>query len=491
MQERNQEDSQFELRKSKSQQLREMGVNPYANGFSPENTVQELLSSYLSLSSEKIEENRQVFSLAGRVMSKRDFGKSAFFHISDRTGRIQGFIQKNSVDEKTYTIFKKLLDIGDFAGVHGELFKTKTGELTIRVKDLFFLTKTLRPLPEKWHGLQDVEIRYRQRYLDLITNEKTRKIFTKRSKIINLVRRFLDERDFLEVETPILHPIAGGAAARPFITHHNALDMDLYLRIAPELYLKRLVVGGIERVYELGRTFRNEGVSTKHNPEFTMVEFYQAYATYKDLMGLIEELICYLVQDFTGSSKILYEEQNVDFARPWKKINIYDSLVEKFGAQITADNVFLFEKADSMGVRHNKIRGKALTGIFEVAMENSLVNPTFVYGFPLDVSPLARKSDTDPDIVDRFELYICGREIANAFSELNDPVDQKERFSAQVEMRKKGEDEYHEMDQDYVSALEYGMPPTAGAGIGIDRLVMLLTGASSIREVLFFPHLKS
>ncbi len=490
MQETNQEDNQFELRKSKSRQLCEIGKNPYANGFSPENTARELLSLYSPLSPEEIEKKQQGFSLAGRIMSKRDFGRSAFFHISDRTGRIQGFIQKNSVDEETYMIFKKLLDIGDFAGIRGDLFKTRTGELTIRVKELFFLTKTLRPLPEKWHGLQDTETRYRQRYLDLISNEKTREIFTKRSRIINLVRKFLDERDFLEVETPILQPVAGGAAARPFITHHNALDMNLYLRIAPELYLKRLVVGGIERVYELGRTFRNEGVSTKHNPEFTMVEFYQAYATYEDLMDLIEELVFHLTEEAAGSSQVLYEGKTIDFTRPWKRIGIYDSLVEKFGARITSDDAFMFEKADSMGIRHNKIRGKAITGIFEAVMENSLVNPTFVYGFPLDVSPLARKNDTDPEIVDRFELYICGREIANAFSELNDPVDQKERFSAQAEMRRKGEDEYHETDQDYVSALEYGMPPAAGAGIGIDRLVMLLTGASSIREVLFFPHLK-
>ena len=485
------EDKQFELRKSKLEELKEMGIDPYANGFTPEHTTEETISLHASKSPEELEEMGELFSLAGRIVSKRDFGKSAFFHLSDRTGRIQGFIQKNGVDEKTFTLFRKLLDIGDFAGVRGELFKTRTGELTVKVRELFFLTKALRPLPEKWHGLQDVETRYRQRYLDLIANQRTKEIFQTRSKVINLIRRFLDERDFLEVETPVLHPIAGGATAKPFITHHNALDMDLYLRIAPELYLKRLVVGGLERVYELGRTFRNEGVSTKHNPEFTMIEFYQAYATYEHLMDLIEELVCYVVSNTLGNMLVEYEDKKIDFKRPWKRINIYETLREKFGSEITEDDEFLFAKADSMGINHNGIRGKALTEIFEALFENTLVNPTFVYGFPLDVSPLARKNDDDPEVVDRFELYIYGREIANAFSELNDPIDQKKRFTDQVEMKKKGEDEYHEMDNDYVSALEYGMPPTAGAGIGIDRLVMLLTNSSSIREVIFFPHLRS
>ena len=485
------EDKQFELRKSKLEELKAMGIDPYANGFIPEHTTGDLLSSHASKSPEEFEQMEDLFSLAGRIVSKRDFGKSAFFHLSDRTGRIQGFIQKNSIDEKTFTLFRKLLDVGDFAGVRGELFKTRTGELTLRVRELFFLTKALRSLPEKWHGLQDVEIRYRQRYLDLIANQRTREIFKTRSKVINLVRKFLDERDFLEVETPVLHPIAGGATAKPFITHHNALDMDLYLRIAPELYLKRLVVGGLERVYELGRTFRNEGVSTKHNPEFTMIEFYQAYATYEDLMDLIEELVCYVLENTVGDNMVEYEEKKMDFSRPWKRVNIYEALRDELGPKITEDEEFLFAKADSMGIRHNGIRGKALTEIFEVLFEHTLINPTFVYGFPLDISPLARKNDGDPEVVDRFELYIYGREIANAFSELNDPIDQKRRFADQVEMKKKGEDEYHEMDNDYVSALEYGMPPTAGAGIGIDRLVMLLTNSSSIREVIFFPHLRS
>ncbi len=485
------EDKQFELRKLKLKELEAMGIDPYANGFTPEHTTKELVSIHASKSPEELEEIEDVFSLAGRVVSKRDFGKSAFFHLSDRTGKIQVFIQKNSVDEKTFALFRKLLDIGDFTGVRGELFKTRTGELTVRVRELFFLTKTLRPLPEKWHGLQDVETRYRQRYLDLIANQRTREIFQRRSKVINLIRRFFDERDFLEVETPMLHPIAVGAAAKPFVTHHNALDMDLYMRIAPELYLKRLVIGGLERVYELGRMFRNEGVSTKHNPEFTMVEFYQAYATYDDLMDLIEDLVSYVVNNTVGNTLVEYEDKKIDFSRPWKRVNIYETLREEFGPSIIEDDKFLFSKADSMRINHNGIRGKALTEIFEALVEETLVNPTFVYGFPLDVSPLARKNDSDPEVVDRFELYIYGREIANAFSELNDPIDQKKRFMDQVEMKKKGEEEYHEMDNDYVSALEYGMPPTAGAGIGIDRLVMLLTNSSSIREVIFFPHLRS
>ena len=484
------EDKQFELRKSKLEELRRMGVDPYSNGFRPEHVTGHISSLYSGMSDAELGEVEQVFSLAGRIVSKRDFGKSAFFHLADRAGRIQGFIQKDSVDEKTFAIFRKLLDIGDFAGVRGTLFRTRTGELTVKVRELFFLTKTLRPLPEKWHGLQDVETRYRQRYLDLVANERTREIFKTRSRAVSLVRSFLDGRGFLEVETPMLHPVAGGAAARPFVTHHNALDMDLYLRIAPELYLKRLVVGGLDRVYELGRTFRNEGVSTKHNPEFTMVEFYQAYATYEDLMEMVEEMVCHVVENTAGSTRIEYEGRTVDFKRPWRRINIHEALEERFGPEITGDDRALFALADSMDVRHNGVRGKAVTEVFEAVSGEDLVDPAFVCGFPLDVSPLARKNDDDPRVADRFELYVCGREIANAFSELNDPADQKERFLAQMEMKKAGEDECHEMDGDYVSALEYGMPPAAGAGMGIDRLVMLLTGSSSIREVIFFPHLK-
>ena len=484
------QDRQFELRKSKLEELRKMGVAPYANDFSPEHTAARLADACSDMSAEELEGADGVFSLAGRIVSKRDFGKSAFFHLADRTGKMQCFIQKSSVDERTFSLFRKLVDIGDFAGVRGALFRTRTGELTVRVRELRLLTKTMRLLPEKWHGLQDVETRYRRRYLDLIANERTREIFRTRSRAIHLIRSFFDRRDFLEVETPILHPVAGGATARPFVTHHNALDMDLYMRIAPELYLKRLVVGGLERVYEIGRVFRNEGVSTKHNPEFTMIEFYQAYATYEDLMDLIEELVCHVVENTVGGAEVEYEGKTLNFGRPWKRISIHDALEDEFGPEITGDDKFLFAEAEKMGVKHNGIRGKAITGIFETVHGDSFVDPAFVYGFPLDVSPLARKNDADPLVTDRFELYICGREIANAFSELNDPADQKDRFLQQMEMRKTGEEECHEMDADYVSALEYGMPPTAGAGIGVDRLVMLLTGSSSIREVIFFPHMK-
>ncbi len=485
------DNDQFQLRKSKLSELKEKGINPYENRFKPKNTSLEVISVYGEKDAEELKDIQESFSLAGRIISIRDFGKSAFLNIVDRTGKIQAFIQKKNLDDETFQSFKKLIDIGDFIGIEGNVFKTKTGELTINISSYEFLTKTLRPLPEKWHGLSDVETRYRQRYLDLISNSGTKEIFKRRSKVINLIRTFLDKRDYLEVETPILHPIAGGAAAKPFITHHNALDMDLYLRIAPELYLKRLVVGGLERVYELGRTFRNEGVSTRHNPEFTMLEFYQSYATYEDLMELIEDLICHLAEETVGSLTIPYEEKEINLSRPWKRINIYDALIDKFGEEIVNDEKTLFEKAGSLGIDHNDIKGKAITELFELEIGEKLIDPAFVYGFPLDVSPLARKNDDNPEITDRFELYIYGREIANAFSELNDPIDQNERFANQMKMKEKGEDESHEMDKDYVTALEYGMPPTAGAGIGIDRLVMLLTGASSIREVIFFPHLRS
>ncbi|MCL4244631.1 MAG: lysine--tRNA ligase [Candidatus Dadabacteria bacterium] len=484
------ENEQYEQRKEKLNELRALGINPYANGYKPEHLAGELLAKYGDMTPEELEKLEDVFTLAGRVVALRDFGKSLFLHVADRTGRIQGYMKADVVGPDELKLFKKYVDLGDFIGVKGQLFKTKTGELTVNVSNFTFLTKTLHPLPEKWHGLKDVEMRYRQRYLDLISNADVKNIFLTRSRIISLMRRFLDERDFVEVETPILHPVAGGAAARPFRTHHNALDMDLYLRIAPELYLKRLVVGGIERVYEIGRTFRNEGVSTQHNPEFTMIEFYQAYATFEDLMDLTEELICSLAMDLKGSLVFKYGEDTVDMSRPWKRINITAALEEKLGKDTVSDDAKLFQKAASMGLDPKGIRGKAIVEIFEALYEQSLVNPTFVYGFPLDVSPLARKNEADPEITDRFELYITGREIANAFSELNDPIDQRERFEGQLDLKSKGEEEVHEMDEDYVTALEHGMPPTAGEGIGIDRLVMLFTDSPSIREVIFFPHLK-
>jgi lysyl-tRNA synthetase class 2 len=484
------ENEQFEQRKEKLDELRASGVNPFANNYKPANLAGDLISKYGEMTEDELAGVAEQFSLAGRVVAVRDFGKSLFLHIADRTARIQGYIKKDIVGDEKLKFFKKFIDLGDIIGISGNLFKTRTGELTVNVKEFSLLTKSLHPLPEKWHGLKDVELRYRQRYLDLITNPDIKEIFLTRSRVIKLIREFMDKRDYVEVETPILHPIAGGAAALPFETHHNALHMDLFLRIAPELYLKRLVVGGIERVYEIGRTFRNEGISTQHNPEFTIMELYEAYATYEDLMDLIEELICCLAQEVKGSLKFEYGDTEINMTRPWKRINILDSLREKLGDGVLNDEEKLFEKADEMGINHHRIWGKAVTEVFEALIGDHLMDPAFVYGFPLDVSPLARQNEQDPKITDRFELYITGREMANAFSELNDPVDQKERFEKQLELKQKGEEEVHEMDADFVAALEHGMPPTAGAGIGIDRLIMLLTNSPSIREVIFFPHLR-
>lgn len=484
------ENDLFEQRKRKMEELREQGVEPFSNDFKPAHLSADLHDSYDALSNDELAELNEEFSLAGRVVALRDFGKSAFFHIADRGGKIQGYIKRDVVGEEKFKFFKGYIDIGDFIGITGALFKTKTGELTLRIESVKLLTKALRPLPEKWHGLKDVEIRYRQRYLDLISNPGVREIFLRRARVIKLMRGFLDDRGFMEVETPVLQPIPGGAAAKPFVTHHNALDMELYMRIAPELYLKRLLVGGFERVYEIGRNFRNEGISTQHNPEFTMVELYQAYATYEDLMELIEEMFCHIVETLDGKMELEYQGSRVNFARPWRRMNIIQELESALGAEVYRDDSKLFEKAHSMGVSHNGIRGKALEGLFERLIGDSLTDPTFVYGFPLDISPLARKSAGDPSVTDRFELYIAGRELANAFSELNDPIDQETRFRAQLVMKAKGEEETHPMDSDFITALEHGMPPAAGAGIGIDRLVMLVTNSPSIREVLLFPHLK-
>jgi len=485
------ESDQIKQRKEKIKELREIGYDPFSNNFNPDTTSAALIEMYGELSSDDLSSLDDTFSIAGRVISKRDFGKSLFFHIKDFEGNMQGYIQKNKVGEEKLDFFQRYVDIGDIIGFSGKLFRTRTGELTINVDDFEILTKSLRPLPEKWHGLQDTEMRYRQRYLDLISNPEVREIFSRRSKTIKSMREYLDKRGFVEVETPILHSIAGGAAAKPFITHHNALDRDLFLRIAPELYLKRLVVGGMERIYEIGRTFRNEGVSTRHNPEFTMIELYKTYSNYKDLMNLLEDMICSIVNEINGELRVNFGGKVIDFSKPWKRLNIIDSLKEMYGDKIVDDEKFLFATADSYGIDHYDIWGKAVVELFESVIGKELVDPVFVYGFPLDVSPLARKNEQDPKITDRFELFINGWEIANAFSELNDPVDQKQRFKDQMQQKEKGEEEYHQMDNDFIKALEYGMPPTAGAGIGIDRLVMILTNSQSIREVIFFPHLRS
>jgi lysyl-tRNA synthetase, class II len=484
------ENELIQQRREKLKELRSLGVDPFPNDFKPLHDARGVLSSYGNLSEEELKNLSQEFSFAGRVIALRDFGKSAFFHIMDRTGKIQGYVRRDVMGDENLKFFKRFIDIGDFIGIRGDLFKTKTGELTVNVTDFKLLTKAMRPLPEKWHGLKDIETRFRQRYLDLISNPEIKEIFRKRTKIIKLVRQFLDERGFIEVETPILHPIAGGAAAKPFKTHHNALDMELFLRIAPELYLKRLLVGGIERVYEIGRNFRNEGISTQHNPEFTMLELYQAYATYEDLIDLIEELICFVTQSVLGVLEFKYQNSHINMTRPWKRITIIESLKNMLGGEILDNDEVLFKKAASLGIDHKRIRGKAITEIFERMIGLEIISPTFVFGFPLDVSPLARKNSLNPAITDRFELYISGREVANAFSELNDPIDQKERFLKQIDFKSRGEEEVHEMDEDFIFALEYGMPPAAGAGVGIDRLVMFLTNSPSIREVIFFPHLR-
>ncbi len=468
----------------------------YPNDFTINTYSSEIKKEYNELSEEELKKIQKKFKIAGRLMSIRNFGKAAFGVIKDFKGKIQVFFYKPVLKEN-FDMFKKLVDVGDILGIEGSLFRTKTGELTVLVENFKVLTKCLRPLPEKFHGLKDKELRYRQRYLDLIMNDNVAQVFKTRSKIINLIRKFFQEKDFLEVETPMMHPIPGGAAARPFITYHNALDMKLYLRIAPELYLKRLVVGGFDRVFEINRNFRNEGISIQHNPEFTMLEFYMAYATYLDLMTFTEELFNYLLTELFGTTKITYQGTEIDFTPPWDHLTVKEAIV-KFSDGYVDDEEKLedieflkkYAKELELELKGNEPKGKILMEIFEEVAEEKLIQPTFVTDFPLDVSPLARKNPNHPEIVDRFELYIYGREIANAFSELNDPFDQKERFLKQLEERKKGDDEAHRMDEDYIKALEYGLPPTAGEGIGIDRLVMLLTNQPSIRDVILFPLLR-
>ncbi len=480
-------------RRQKLEDLIEEGINPYPNNFTPDALSGEIREKYESLDGETLREIEDVFTLAGRIMTKRVMGKAAFVHIQDRKGKIQLYLKRDSVGEESYRQFKKF-DIGDFVGVRGRVFKTKTGELSIDVSHVELVVKTLRPLPEKWHGLTDIETRYRQRYVDLIVNPGVKEIFIKRGRLIQHIRNYLMERDYLEVETPMMQPIPGGATAKPFMTYHHALDMDLYLRIAPELYLKRLVVGGVERVFEINRNFRNEGISPQHNPEFTMLEFYQAYATYEDLIDLIEDMLSSAAKELTGSHKVVYEGQEIDLTAPWDRLTVNEAILKYSDADesILTDRTKAFDYAKKVGLEPEERwgLGKILTEIFDEVAEAKLIQPTFITEYPTEVSPLSRKNDDNPDIVDRFELFICGREMANAFSELNDPIDQRERFEAQVAEKDAGDEEAHFMDADYIRALEYGMPPTAGAGLGIDRIVMLLTGSSSIRDVLFFPHMR-
>jgi lysyl-tRNA synthetase class 2 len=455
-------------------------------------SAQGLIDQYGQTSKEDLEKTRVDVIVAGRIVAMRSFGKAGFGHLQDGSGRIQFYFQKNTLGEDKYAFFKKL-DIGDFMGVKGFLFRTKTNELTIDIEDFTLLSKSLRPLPEKWHGLTDVELRYRQRYLDLIVNPDVRKVFLVRTKIVQAIRRFLNERGYIEVETPMMQSIPGGATAKPFKTHHNALDMDLFLRIAPELYLKRLLVGGFERVYEINRNFRNEGISTRHNPEFTMLEFYTAYADYRVLMDMTEQMISSIAQEVLGKTEVEYEGHLINLSPPWKRITYFDALREAgVSEDVLNDGVKAREYAKKLGAHltGGEPLGKVLNEIFEALVEPKLIQPTFITDYPTDISPLSKKRDDNPNFVERFELFVVGRELANAFSELNDPVDQKERFLKQVSEGEAGDEEAHQMDDDFIRALEYGMPPAAGEGIGIDRLVMLLTGASSIRDVILFPQMK-
>jgi lysyl-tRNA synthetase class 2 len=482
----------IQQRIKKLAEISAMGEKPYAGRFEVSMSAQTLLDGYGHLTKEELENKRIEVTLAGRIVALRSFGKAGFSHIQDGSGKTQLYIQKSALGDDRYAIFKKL-DIGDFIGVKGFLFRTKTNELTLEVEHFMLLSKSLRPLPEKWHGLTDVELRYRQRYVDLIVNPEVKKVFILRTKIIQAIRRFLNERGYLEVETPMMQSIPGGAAARPFKTHHNALDMDLYLRIAPELYLKRLLVGGFERVYEISRNFRNEGISTRHNPEFTMLEFYTAYADYQDLLDMTEQMISSVAREVIGTMEVEYEGCAINLSPPWKRTTYLDSLRQAGVPEaVFADVTQAREYAKKLGanLKGGEPLGKILNEIFEALVEPKLIQPTFIIDYPTDISPLSKKRDDNPDFVERFELFIAGRELANAFSELNDPVDQKARFQNQAAEREAGDEEAHQMDEDFIRALEYGMPPAAGEGIGIDRLVMLLTGSNSIRDVILFPQLK-
>jgi len=484
---------QQQQRLEKLQILQDKGLRPFGTSFSTTHTLDTIAQTYSSLSKEELEATPIACTVAGRIMAMRRFGKAAFAGLQEEGHRLQVYLKKDVLGDQTYELCQSL-DLGDWIGVEGRLFRTKTDELTVEVQTLTFLTKGLRPLPEKWHGLTDIETRYRQRYVDLIANPTVHQVFRMRSRIISTIRTFLTDREFLEVETPMMHPIPGGATARPFVTHHNTLDVDLYLRVAPELYLKRLIVGGFRRVFEINRNFRNEGISTIHNPEFTMLEFYQAYADYHDLMDLTEQLFHQLSLEICGSAMVDYQGQQINLAPPWTRLSYLDSIVEVNGLDqaILSDHHKAIDAAKSLGlaVPPKLSHVDLLVSLFEETVEPTLIQPTFITDFPIEISPLARKKESNPALTDRFELFIGGREIANGFSELNDPIDQRQRFEAQVTLRDAGDQEAQHLDEDFLRALEYGMPPTAGEGIGIDRLVMLLTNQASIRDVILFPQLR-
>lgn len=485
---------QLIVRREKMNEMRAKGLDPFGKRFERTHLSEELVSLYGELSNEEIEEKNVSVTIAGRIMTKRAKGKAGFAHIQDLKGQIQIYVRMDAVGEDQYELFKKA-DLGDIIGVSGQVIKTKVGELSIKARNFELLTKALRPLPDKFHGLKDVEQRYRQRYLDLIMSPESKTTFITRSRIIQTMRRYLDKQGFLEVETPMLHAIAGGATARPFITHHNALDMELYMRIAIELHLKRLIVGGLEKVYEIGRVFRNEGVSTRHNPEFTMIELYEAYADYQDIMNLTENLISHIAEEVLGTTTIAYGEYDVDLKPGWKRLHMVDAIKEYTGVdfwkEMSTEEAQQLAKDNGIEIKDTMLYGHIVNEFFEQRVEDKLIQPTFIYGHPVEISPLAKKNEEDPRFTDRFELFIVAREHANAFTELNDPIDQRERFEAQLVEREQGNDEAHEMDDDFVEALEYGMPPTGGLGIGVDRLVMLLTNSASIRDVLLFPSMRN
>lgn len=480
------------VRRQKLAALREKGFN-FPNNFKPQNLSAKILADYADKSQEELQEHKIYVRVAGRIVLRRIMGKASFVHIQDVAGRIQVYIKENDIPDQ-YEDFKHL-DLGDIIGIHGYLFITKTGELTIHATDFALLTKSLRPLPDKFHGLADQELCYRKRYVDLIANQESRERFRLRSKLISALRNFMDNHDFLEVETPMMHTIPGGALARPFVTHHNTLAMDMYLRIAPELYLKRLIVGGFERVYEINRNFRNEGISTRHNPEFTMIEFYQAYADYNDLMDFSEKLLRHLCEVVLNSKELVYQGHTIDFSRPFLRLSVTDAIL-KYHPNITKEDLATIKNCreiiKKLGYEYKETDelGKLRMIIFEETVEQKLIQPTFITEYPTEVSPLARSSNQDPSLTDRFELFIAGREIANGFSELNDSEDQASRFKKQVAEKDSGDLEAMHYDSDYIEALEYGMPPTAGEGIGIDRLIMLFTDSPSIRDVILFPHLR-
>ena len=483
----------FQQRIQKLEALKAEGIDPYPNHFRVTHTSNDIHEAFGSLSDEELKSTKETFCLAGRIMAIRDFGKASFIQIQDRKGRIQAYIQKNIVGDQAFQLFKTF-DFGDFVGFEGKVFRTKTGELTLQIQSFQLLAKSLRPLPEKWHGLTDVEIRYRHRYLDLIANPRVKEIFLTRIQAIQMIRDFFTHRGFIEVETPMLHPIPGGATAKPFKTYHNALNMDLYLRVAPELFLKRLVIGGLERIFEINRSFRNEGISTQHNPEFTMLEFYQSYATYEDLMRMTEELLCSMVKGIFGGLRLTYGGKEIDFTPPWRRIRFKESLLEsgRVDSVILKEPSKAKEAAEALGLelRKGTSHGRVLADLFKEVVEPHLIQPAFVTHYPTEVSPLSRRNGDDSEVVDRFELFIAGREIANGFSELNDPIEQRERFLQQLKERGNEADSFLRLDEDFLHALEFGMPPTAGEGIGIDRWVMILTDSPSIRDVIFFPLLR-